>query len=466
MKLFSAFLVFSFFFFIGCGDGGVARIVDETNNETVTDDDPTNPTDDPTNPTDDQTNPTDDPTNPTDDPTNPTDDPTNPTDDPTNPTDDPTNPTDDVDPTNPTDDVDPTDDDDPTVPTDDDDDPTVDTDVNPTPDEDDPTPDEDNPTPLTDAEKCANAGGTWSSWGQKCYRTETCDDKPANSEWNGNSSYRVYYDVNVGVWEATAYATEYGDGEPQPCQYVCAANYTYVGNDQCQKLCYSAKFNGTNSMITIASEDAPSIVGLDGWTIEAWIKQSADNLPNYQVYPILRKGTSTGDPEYLLSGYYNGSNGNGYGLTASTYYSYMQYNQQKKTNNQVSATLNTFPEGWSHVAMVYTHEGTGWSAQHKLTLFINGNLAKTGNYSGAPTFIPNDEPLVFGARNSDRYFTGLIDSIKFSDAALYTENFEPAKLSVDDNTIAFWDFNNNANDSVSGIVGTPANIEYSADCKE
>ena len=121
--------------------------------------------------------------------------------------------------------------------------------------------------------------------------------------------------------------------------------------------------------------------------------------------------------------------------------------------------------------MVYNQEtnqyggGGGWTT-YKLTVFINGNLAKTGNYSGAPTFVPNNEPLVFGARNSDRYFTGLIDSIRISDTALYTENFEPAKLSADDSTIAFWDFSNNANDSVSGIIGTPTSIEYSADCKE
>jgi len=451
MKFFKvSALVCFFFFLIGCEEGATRFVpVDETDDGSseITDDsdatDPTNPTDEPTNPTDDPTNPTDDPTNPTDDPTNPTDDPTNPTDDPTNPTDDPTNPTDD--PTNPTDD--------PTNPTDD---PT-----NPT---DDPT------NPLTDEEKCDAAGGTWDSSAQNCYRTETCDAKPANSEWNGDSSYKLYYDVNTGAWEPLTYATQFGDGEPQPCHYVCKENYGPI-NNQCKPFC-SAKFNGTDSMITIASEDAPSIVGLESWTIEAWIKQSAENLPTYSIYPILRKGTSTSNAEYLLSGYYNGYNGNGYGLTGSTYYSYQQqYNQQKTADNQVNATLNTLPEGWSHVAMVYNKEtvqyggGNEWTI-YKLILFINGEQVKSANYNGAPTFVPNNEPLVFGARNSDRYFTGLIDSIRISDTALYTENFEPAKLSADDSTIAFWDFSNNANDSVSGIIGTPTSIEYSADCKE
>ena len=422
MKFFKvSALVCFFFFLIGCEEGATRFVpVDETDDGTsdVTDDsdatDPTNPTDEPTNPTDEPTNPTDDPTNPTDDPTNPTDDPTNPTDDPTNPTDDPTN-------------------------------------------------------PLTDEEKCDAAGGTWDSSAQNCYRTETCDPKPANSEWNGDSSYKLYYDVNTGAWEPLTYATQFGDGEPQPCHYVCKENYGPI-NNQCKPFC-SAKFNGTDSMITIASEDAPSIVGLESWTIEAWIKQSAENLPTYSIYPILRKGTSTSNAEYLLSGYYNGYNGNGYGLTGSTYYSYQQYNQQKTADNQVNATLNTLPEGWSHVAMVYNKEtvqyggGNEWTI-YKLILFINGEQVKSANYNGAPTFVPNNEPLVFGARNSDRYFTGLIDSIRISDTALYTENFEPAKLSADDSTIAFWDFSNNANDSVSGIIGTPTSIEYSADCKE
>ena len=337
----------------------------------------------------------------------------------------------------------------------------------------DPNPDEDNSTSPDYAEKCANAGGTWDSSEQNCYRVETCSNKPENSEWNGDSSYKVYYDVNAGEWiPGPAYATQYGEGEPQPCQYVCAANALPEGpaGDECKLIC-SAVFNGTDSKITIASEDAPSIVGLEGWTIEAWIKQSADKLPDYQVYPVLRKGTSTGNPEYLLSGYYNGSNSKGYGLTASTYYSYMQYNQPKTANNQVNATLNTFPEGWSHVAMVYNQEtnqyggGGGWTT-YKLTVFINGNLAKTGNYSGAPTFVPNNEPLVFGARNSDRYFTGLIDSIRISNTARYTANFEPAKLSADDNTIAFWDFSGDAKDAKSGKYGVETKIQYSTDCKE
>ena len=387
----------------------------------------------------------------------------------------PTEPTDDGDSTEPTE---PTSDGDSTEPTNDEDstDPTNDGDsTEPTNDEDstDPTNDEDQVV-VTPQKKCETKNGTWESEAQRCYQIKNCEpDKPANSEWNGDSSYKIYYDANVEILEPLTYPTHYGDGEPEICQYKCIANHDYV-NGECKPYC-SAVFNGTDSMITIASEDAPSIVGLESWTIEAWIKQSADNLPDYQIYPVLRKGTSTSHPEYLLSGYYNGNNGNGYGLTVSTYYSYQQYGQPKTADNQVNATLSTLPEGWSHVAMVYTtatETTTGWGGQqqttvvHKLTIFINGEPVQSGKYGGVPTFVPNDEPLVFGARNSDRYFTGLIDSIRISDAALYNENenFEPSKLSANDTTIAFWDFSGNANDSVSGIIGMPTSIGYSTDC--
>ena len=94
MKLFYAFLVFSFFFFTGCG-GGIVRIVEENNSGTATDNNPTNPADDPTDPTDEPTNPADDPANPSDDPADTEPDDFEPNDsDPSypDPSDDPTDP--------------------------------------------------------------------------------------------------------------------------------------------------------------------------------------------------------------------------------------------------------------------------------------------------------------------------------------------------------------------------------------
>ena len=92
MRLFNAFLAFSLFFFIGCG-GGVIRIVEENNSETVTDDNPTDPTEEPADPTEEPADPTEEPANRPDDPTDTEPDDFEPDDsDPVypDPTDDPT----------------------------------------------------------------------------------------------------------------------------------------------------------------------------------------------------------------------------------------------------------------------------------------------------------------------------------------------------------------------------------------
>ena len=442
MKLFKlSALVCLFFFMIACEEGAQRFVpideVDDGSSEITDDSDSTDPTTEPTNPTDpttEPTNPTDEPTNPTDEPTNPTDEPTNPTDEPTNPTDEPTNPTDE--PTNPTDE--------PTNPT------------------DDPT------NPLTNEEKCAAKNGTWESSSQRCYQEKACDpDKPANSEWNGDSSYKVYYDNNVEVLEPLTYPTQYGDGAPVPCQYTCIENYGPL-NDQCKPLC-SAKFNGTDAKIEIAANNAPTLTS--EWTIEAWIKQSEAELPEYAIHPILRKGTSS-NYSYLLSGYYKGKDGDGYGLSSHVHFSYTMGSRQYTSDNKVDAEFDAFSSDWTHVAMVHYNAGTQWQPNYKLLVFVNGVQIKSQSYTAynqnvTPTVATNNEALVIGANlNTGNYFAGLIDSIKISSEAKYKENFTPEKLSTDSKTIAFWDFANDAKESVSGKFGTASgDLEYSADCE-
>ena len=452
MKFFKVLTVVSlFFFFIACEDGSQRFVpvdeVDDGSSEVTDDTDPTDPTE-PTNPTDEPTNPTDEPTNPTDEPTNPTDDPTNPTDEPTNPTDDPTNPTDD--PTNPTDD--------PTNPTDD---PT-----NPT----DPT--------VTDEEKClAETGTTWDASSQSCYRIENCDTaaKPANSEWNGDSSYKVYYDVDTETWvPGPVYETQYGDGEPQPCQYKCTTGYVYANGickSQAQMNYCSAVFNGESSRVEVDSNDALNLA-YETWTIEAWIKQAEEDITNSNV-PIVRKGTGS-TPAYLLTGYkflgtYNDTNY--YTLMGYVGYSYKQQFQTKTGTVQPSPSYTTYSYGWSHIALVNTKvvSGNQWqqTTTYKLVLFQDGHQVSSKDYAAAPTINTLNEALVIGANLSGGiYFKGLIDSIKISDTAKYTEDFTPAVLAADDDTVAFWDFSGNANESKSGMTSTPFDITYSEDCKE
>ncbi len=342
----------------------------------------------------------------------------------------------------------------------------------------DPNPDEDNSTSPDDAEKCANAGGTWNAEADepyKCFKTVFCDPKPANSEWRvgTDTSYDIFYDVNAEAWEPLAYATEYGEGEPQPCQYVCAANALPEGpaGDECKLIC-SAKFNGTDSKITIASEDAPSIVGLEGWTIEAWIKQAEEDLQTNAILPIVRKGT-TENYDYLLSGYYKYDKE--YGVSAHVHFSYRQNNNNyTPADNKINAKFNAYSSDWTHVAMVHNKTQGYSGTTYRLLVFVNGQQVASQNYKNnyqqnvTPTFTTSDEALIIGANLAitDRYLKGLIDSIRISNTARYTANFEPAKLYADDNTIAFWDFSGDAKDAKSGKYGVETKIQYSTDCKE
>ncbi|MBR4489763.1 hypothetical protein IKP13_03935, partial [bacterium] len=96
----------------------------------------------------------------------------------------------------------------------------------------------------------------------------------------------------------------------------------------------------------------------------------------------------------------------------------------------------------------------------------NGQEAASKDYEGEPTINTNSESLVIGANIAGGfYFKGLIDSIKISNTAKYTEAFTPGVLSADDDTVAFWDFSGNTDESKAGMESTPTDITYSSDCR-
>ena len=326
---------------------------------------------------------------------------------------------------------------------------------------------DDDQTLLSDEEKCAGAGGTWDSSAQNCYKTKKCDAKPAHSEWNGDSSYDVYYDVEAGAWmPGPAYTTHYGDGESEPCQYKCVSNARPDGSegDECKPLC-SAVFNGEKSKIEIADNDLLNLG--QAWTIEAWVKQDMSNLPTstYKKTPILRKGDG-----YFLTGFYKTTSDSNtyYNMYGGFYYS-SSADLSAEIKYQNTDADSPIKEDWNHIALSY-HVDNGTSL---LRLYINGKLAgeKTSSSERTPRTVSSalkigyyyDQPLISG---TDLYFKGLIDAIKISNTTKYTAEFTPGVLSADDDTIAFWDFSNNADDSSpNGLNGTATEVTYSTDCR-
>ncbi|MBQ4438951.1 hypothetical protein II898_08775 [bacterium] len=444
-------LICLFVLFVGCEDS-IQRITPaadkpDDGNSDVTDDSDATDTDDPANPTDEPTNPTDEPTNPTD----PTDEPTNPTDDPTDPTDDPTNPTDE--PTNPTDD-------------------------------EDIIPDEDNPE-LTDEEKCAAAGGTWDSFAEedfeRCYKIVECAAKPANTEWRGDQSYTEYYDIDDGQWTnfGANYTTEYGDtGEAKICQYICASN-ALREDDTCKPIC-SAVFNGSSSKVVVSHNELLNLNHF--WTIEAWVKQDLNNLSTKESY-IVKKGSKS----YSLTGFYKSTEGMNpmsqktyYNMEGGFYYPLTQMVENDMTveaKYQNTAADSPIVSGWNHIALsYYIKSGTA-----HLRLYINGRMTKEKTASTsdrAPKTVEDNLTIGYYGETTDigggiisiggdeSYFKGQIDQLKIG-KKYYEDEFSPSQLSVDDdgNTIAFYDFSNDANDSSgNGLNGSGTNVTYSTDC--
>ena len=442
-------LVFLFIFFVGCEDS-VKRITpvadepDDSSSDVSDDSDVTDPTNSGEN-VEQIKDPTDDPTNPTDS----TDDPANPTDS-TEPT-DPTDPAGDIDPT------------------DDTDDPTND-------DSTDPTNDNDN-SELTDQEKCADAGGEWDDFADNyekiCYRTINCEvPEGENAEyiiWRIGESYTQYLNFSTGDWEGATYESEYNNtGDPEICQYVCASNAVRE-DDTCKPIC-SAVFNGDSSRIEITHNDKLNLG--ESWTIEAWVKQDLSNLSTKENY-IAGKGARS----YFFGGFYKSTEKGKtyYNIKGGFYYNALlqfievEEDMTAETKYQNNASDSPIANGWNHVALsFYIKDG-----KTHLRIYINGQLAKEETSNNERTVKTNSDNLtigyysedgVFGLGGSEYYFDGKIDQLKISENH-YENNFTPSKLFVDDNTIAFYELDGNANDSsINGLHGSGTNVIYTTDC--
>ena len=334
----------------------------------------------------------------------------------------------------------------------------------------------DTETELTPEQKCKKAGGTWSADAedsQKCRKTATCE-KPEYAEWRdeNNITFTQYYNFETEKWEGgvePAYATE---GEPQPCQYVCTGNAGFdEGAGRCKPYC-SAVFDGSSSRIEVAHNDVLNLG--DTWTIEGWVNQDMDNLISSNTPPaIIRKGGQY-SVSYFLTAITKNSNYNT--MEGGFYYSGNTRSFTTKVGNSNASTFdNALKDGWNHIALSYfiTADeaplvGTMYTAH--IRIYVNGKIVSEQLEDNlVTTRVPNklSDPLIIGYdAYHQKYFNGKIDQLKIS-TNTYEGEFTPSKLSVDDNTIAFWDFNNDTNDASGNAlncIGT--NILYSTDCME
>ena len=467
MKVFKFFLIFALFFFVACDDGATRIVPEENGGESVTDGDENNDEDVPDSEADTADSDSDG------DITDTTDTSDSGDDSDTADTSDSGNDSDTADTSVDGDTSDSGNDSD-----------TADT--SDTGDDSDTVPDVD---PESDEGKCIAAGGEWDAFAEdeteRCYKIEDCASKPEYTEWRGEQSWVEYYDLEDGLWThfGQNYNTEYNDsGEPKVCDYVCAENAVRE-DDECKPYC-SAVFNGSSSKIEVAHNDLLNLEHF--WTIEAWVKQDDMNINSLSgdAKYIARKGDS-----YYLTNFYKTTTGRRsyYNMKGSFEYAYKNNFGIEQTDDfsvtaqyqSNAAGLPIETDGWNHVALsYYIKEGTA-----HLRLYINGQFAneetgKTNDY--APKSV--SEALTIGyyldkgmqimpggdstIGDKEYFFKGKIAQLKIKkDYYSSDDPFTPSQLSVDDNTIAFYDFSGNADDSSGkGLNGTQTNVIYDTDC--
>ena len=227
----------------------------------------------------------------------------------------------------------------------------------------------------------------------------------------------------------------------------------------------SAVFNGSTSKVEVAHNDALNL-NSDSWTIEAWIKQVVEDVSE-EVPIVAKKGSGNQvGYTYMLSHYYYKAGG--WGSNASTamkgsaYYTVMMA-------SEISAEATGLANSgeWTHVALVQ-NMASSFMKKPQVTLYINVKKAKSAESNVtsnvAPSIATSTDVLLIGSTGS-KAFNGLIDSVRISNTAKYTNQFTPDKLSADSDTIAFWDFNGSTDDTIGGFNGIPTDITYSEDCK-
>ena len=186
---------------------------------------------------------------------------------------------------------------------------------------------------------------------------------------------------------------------------------------------------------------------------------------------ILKKGSS-----YNLSAIYKTSEGMN-PMNPTTYYNLsggFSYKYNNRDNSLTATGKDTdlanlnFSDGWDHIALSHYQDGVSY-----LRLYVNGELIDeqhTSRVSVTPTSVADALTIGYysdgnGWNPKHYYFKGKIDQLKISTKYYASDAIEVSKLSVDEDTIAFWDFNGSTQESKNNMNNTPTNIStYSTDC--
>lgn len=230
----------------------------------------------------------------------------------------------------------------------------------------------------------------------------------------------------------------------------------------------SAVFDGENSKIEVAHNDLLNL-NSEAWTIEAWIKQAKEDVADEVPIVAKKGGTNRVSYTYFLSGYYTATTGGWPQQQQTT--TAMKGSAYYTMGGEISAEATGVENSgeWTHIALVQNFSSSILTKKPSVTLYINGKSTKSAesNVSSnmTPSIATSAEALLIGSTGT-KSFKGLIDSIRISNTAKYSgKEINPQKLSVENDTVALWDFSGNANDSsANNLNGADSGVTYSTDC--
>lgn len=160
-------------------------------------------------------------------------------------------------------------------------------------------------------------------------------------------------------------------------------------------------FNGINDYCQVLDPGDLSLT--DDFTVECWARPLGD--PENQT--LLAKGVTT-TRNFRLELTSNGGAEFSLKNTAGTTYT-------------ASASAAVLDHEWHHLAGVYH------ASSHQMNLFVDGTLSGTATASG--TVSTSNDELNIGMRETSsgygRYFYGVLDQVRISKSAVYTDNFAP-----------------------------------------
>lgn len=206
------------------------------------------------------------------------------------------------------------------------------------------------------------------------------------------------------------------------------------------RLCSSARFNGTSSHVQIPFGDAV-VLGAGAFTIEAWFKPESYGPGVRWVYHSWPWGV----------GYHRD-----FGWTFTS------------TGTESRLTAEAPPIGaWHHAAVVRDSS--------TLVLFLDGEVVASGPAAAA---YPIDEtrPVMIGGRyvfspiGPQHFWHGLISNVRISSVARYTEPFEPTwPLATDSETTAFWPLDSGDGETaydlgIERLHGEMVNVAWANEC--